>query len=173
MLCEKCGKNAATTYFRQTVNGKVTEYRLCDECAAQMSGTSLFDGINLGYFLGNMFQGSGNSRTSNPGADVVHCDGCGMTYGEIAKRGKVGCAKCYETFKDKLRPSLESIHGRTAHVGKAPKFFEEPSAVSPAEKAEDPVAKLKEELQQAIETQEFERAAQIRDELKKTEEGGN
>ena len=104
---------------------------------------------------------------------MVHCDGCGMTYGEIAKRGKVGCAKCYETFKDKLRPSLESIHGRTAHVGKAPKFFEEPSAVSPAEKAEDPVAKLKEELQQAIETQEFERAAQIRDELKKTEEGGN
>ena len=173
MLCEKCGKNPATTYFRQAVNGKVTEYRLCDECAAQMSGTSLFDGLNLGYFLGNMFQVTNNNRTSNAGGDVVHCDGCGMTYGEIAKRGKVGCAKCYEVFQEKLRPSLESIHGRTTHVGKCPKFFEAPPAAVQEKKTENPTVKLKEELAKAIEAQEFERAAQIRDELKEIEGGEN
>ena len=36
MLCENCKKNVATTYFKQTVNGKTTEIFLCDECAAKL-----------------------------------------------------------------------------------------------------------------------------------------
>ena len=33
MKCEKCGKNEATMYYKETVNGVTREMHLCPECA--------------------------------------------------------------------------------------------------------------------------------------------
>ena len=43
MLCNKCGKNEATVYFSQNINGSKTEYTLCRECAKEMDLNSLFE----------------------------------------------------------------------------------------------------------------------------------
>ena len=39
MLCKNCGKNPATTHIKTIVNGKLTEYDLCSECAREMGYT--------------------------------------------------------------------------------------------------------------------------------------
>lgn len=169
MLCEKCGNREATTYFRQTVNGKVTEYRLCDDCAAGVGGASMFGGVDLGYFLGNMFQTSGAKAPVR--SDVTRCEGCGLSYSEIAKRGKIGCAHCYDVFRDQLKPSIENIHGRAGHVGKVPKNFATTQKNKTEDKLPDETAQLKKELDQAIEEQEFEKAAVLRDRIRKAQGG--
>ena len=39
MKCERCGKNEATFYFKSNINGKITEQHLCSDCAAELGYT--------------------------------------------------------------------------------------------------------------------------------------
>jgi len=57
MVCQACGKNTATTHVKTTVNGKLTEYYLCDGCAAQQGYGNIFDG----WGLGSLMSGSGSA----------------------------------------------------------------------------------------------------------------
>nr|MBQ4318872.1 UvrB/UvrC motif-containing protein [Clostridia bacterium] len=156
MLCNKCNKNKATVFFKQVVNGSVKEAALCPECAASMgilkqaAAPSSFDLIS-GLF------GDSPRRVST--AKV--CPGCGASYGEIASHGKVGCAKCYETFRGELTPTIVGIHGRVRHTGRAPKEYK---AKLDAKKQLD---ELGAKLASAIEKQEFEEAAKLRDEIRR------
>ena len=56
MKCEKCGKNEATMYYKETVNGVTREMHLCPECAQKE---------NLGGAFENAFQ-SMNHFWSDP-----------------------------------------------------------------------------------------------------------
>ena len=89
-----------------------------------------------------------------------------VTFDDIAKSGKVGCANCYDIFYDELLPSIQRIHGKTVHIGKLAK-----SAGSEV-KMKSTLAKLKEELTTAIKEQEFEKAAKLRDQIKELEAKG-
>jgi protein-arginine kinase activator protein McsA len=88
---------------------------------------------------------------------------------DIVNNGKLGCADCYTTFYDKLLPSLQRIHGKTRHEGKVP-LIRNASVETPKV---DKIEILSEELKKAIENQEFEKAAELRDEINKMKEGGN
>lgn len=167
MLCQKCKKNEATVYYKQNINGKVTEVALCSDCAAangmDMSGMMYdpfsFAGLNL---FGGLF-GAATRRISDGGRKV--CPLCGSTLSDIASSGKVGCAKCYETFRSELEPTIARIHGRVKHAGRAPKEFKVKNEI------QNKLEKLNEELRAAIEKQEFEEAAKLRDEIKKLQPG--
>ena len=39
MKCERCGKNEATFYFKGNINGKITEQHLCADCAVKLGYT--------------------------------------------------------------------------------------------------------------------------------------
>ena len=86
----------------------------------------------------------------------------------------VGCADCYETFYDRLLPSIQRIHGRAKHAGKRPPQMI--AADAAAEQApqkptkEDKLADLQKQMQQAIESQNFEQAAVLRDAIKALKE---
>ena len=84
----------------------------------------------------------------------------------------VGCADCYDKFFDKLLPSIQRIHGRTRHVGSVPVTVTETtaSAQSKPETAEDRIAALEAEMKKAIEAQNFEQAAVLRDKIKELKE---
>ena len=85
MLCENCKKNVATTYFKQTVNGKTTEIFLCDECAAKLgldSGIKSF-GLGLSSMLPELF-----SRETD--IAELRCPVCGTVYSSVGKDGMVG-----------------------------------------------------------------------------------
>ncbi|NMP37064.1 MAG: hypothetical protein GX051_02910 [Clostridiales bacterium] len=165
MLCQNCKKNEANTHFKRIINGSTSEIHLCAECAEALGYANAFSGFGLG--LGDLFGNLlGYSAMPAHAGATLRCPMCGNSFDDIAKSGKLGCAECYETFYDKLLPSLQRIHGKTKHEGK--------QANSGTQQVNSPdVADiLKEKLSKAVEEQNFEEAARIRDELKKIEKDG-
>lgn len=170
MLCEKCGKNEATIRYSEIVNGKKTEMALCGECAAAMGlgsdgGFGLGDLFGAGTLFSNIFGAIPDARPQYGASHIEkRCPVCGASMSEIAKRGKVGCAECYRTFKSELAPSIRRIHGDVKYVGDAPAKSEaENSLLEKKQKLES----LRRELREAIEKEDFERAAEIRDSIRK------
>lgn len=91
------------------------------------------------------------------------CQCCGSSFEDIAKTGKVGCAECYDVFYEELLPSIQRIHGRTAHTGKLA------HSAGTEVKVRNEIAKYRAELEKAIKDQEFEKAAELRDRIKELE----
>lgn len=154
MLCEKCGKRNATVLYTQIVNGKKSSLNICSLCA---SGESLFD--NFGSLLS--FGGRSESTSS--------CPVCGMTAAELARKGRMGCGSCYETFRIQAKSMLKKIHGTSVHSATDEKTaVEEIKKEEPArEKSELDI--LKERLTKAIAEEKYEEAAVIRDQIKSKE----
>lgn len=168
MLCQNCGKNEATTHIKRVVNGETAEKHLCVSCAEHLGYSDMFSGF--GFSLDGFFGGLLGENMPLLGAEREEkCPKCGYTFSDIAKSGKLGCADCYRKFYDKLLPSLQRIHGKIKHTGKQAMI---PVQVSTEPKI-NPVAKLKEDLQKAIEEQNFEQAAVLRDRIKEMEAGKN
>lgn len=158
MLCENCKKNAATTYLKQTLNGQTTEIFLCDECAGKLGvdkGIKNF-GAGLGSMLPELFRQSGEIAE-------LRCPTCGTLYSTISKSGMVGCDRCYNVFAQRLDPVIKRMHGSRKHVGKVSASF----AKSPENKTDA----LKRQLRQAIEKEDFEAAAILRDKIRNIENG--
>lgn len=163
MLCEKCGKNMATTHVKRTVNGKTTEYHLCADCAMKQGFSGMLSGLELDDFWGSLFA----QPSARPVADTVRCEGCGKSFRQIAESGRAGCPSCYTTFYTQLLPSIQRIHGKTGHVGKVPACAGEPA------KQKRELEDLKQQLQQAIANQEYEKCAKLRDRIRELEGGAD
>lgn len=167
MKCEKCGLNDATTHLKQIVNGNMKELHLCEECAAELGYDSIFNinpfgmmGVNIGSFLGSLFSQSVPGLNEAAGK---RCSFCGATFDEIAQSAKTGCANCYTEFYDELFPSIQRIHGKTRHVGKIPGRAGEELQLRRE------LDTLKKQLNEAVEAQEYEKAAELRDKIKEME----
>lgn len=169
MLCEKCKKNDATFFFEENINGKKRSFALCPECAEQMkksgelqSGESLFDSLGFSSALHDSLFGSLFSypeKTKQIGTAKT-CPGCGFTLNDFRSQGKAGCSECYRTFSAELEPTIRSIHGNAKHIGRAP------AKARAKFKKENELKTLKAELKAAIENEEFEKAAKLRDKIK-------
>lgn len=168
MLCQNCGKNEATTHVKRIVNGDTTETHLCAQCAQHLGYGDIFSGfgLNLDDFFGG-FLGDTVQKLASPAEQK--CPKCGSTFGDIVKSGRLGCSDCYRTFYDRLLPSIQRIHGRIKHNGKQIASPVEAHEEPKEEKEENRLEKLKAQLTEAVEKQEFEQAAVIRDEIKKLE----
>ncbi len=160
MLCQKCGKNQATTHYTQIINGKKTEMHLCSQCAGSGNGT-------FPSLLSDMFFGETPYLGFDTGETV--CPGCGSTLSRIRSQGKVGCGQCYDTFLDALLPYIRQIHGTDSHVRGVP-APESLSAETP-ENAGTEEAVLKKQLADAIAREDYEQAAVLRDKIKECKEG--
>ena len=158
MLCQNCGKNNATTFIQKTVNGKTTTMHLCADCAANQ-GISLWNEFGLEDFWGSLFA----EPAARAIADTVRCEGCGHSFREIASSGRAGCPTCYTTFYDRLLPSVERIHGKAKHVGKTP------SGAGVQARKESELAQLKQQLNDSVAKQEYEKCAQLRDRIRELE----
>lgn len=55
MRCEHCGKNGATFHYRSVVNGEARETHLCADCAAELGYTTGFGGFGNGTPFGGIF----------------------------------------------------------------------------------------------------------------------
>ena len=118
MICQNCKKAPASVCITQIVESRKTDTYLCQSCANESAmklqpPLGLFDvpgHLVFGPDLGRLVKQTGNER----------CDGCGITFAEIQKTGKLGCANCYSTFRAKLRPIITRIHRSAQHRGKNP-----------------------------------------------------
>ncbi len=178
MLCEKCKKNEATFYYHENVNGNEKTYSLCKDCAAELEKNGEFHSFDANFakfdalfshdpfesmdnFFGSLFAPQQTRRLAERGgAQAKKCPLCGMTLSDFARDGKVGCPTCYDTFAEELEPTIGRIHGRTAHNGHAPAKFREKTELK------NKIRALEAEQKEAIRTENYERAAEIRDELK-------
>lgn len=176
MLCQSCGKNQATTYYKENINGQVRELHLCPECAAKLTGGSAphFGSFFSDPFASNAFSLFEPTFSGDPfwsGMQAIgggrRCPTCGMTESELRRSGRAGCADCYSSFRDILLPYIKKLHGAAAHVGQAPAAVTEAGAES--KPAVDPIEDLKSKLQEAIKTENYEEAARLRDEIKRRE----
>lgn len=163
MLCQSCSKNIATTHIKTVINGELTEYILCSECAQKLGYLNPFESFDGSFenFLGSFL---GNNLQENYFHDTTRCNKCGSSFEDIVNSGKVGCENCYKIFYEKMIPSIERMHGNTKHVGKVSL-----NAGSKAKIASE-IEKKKLLLKEAIDKQEFEQAAKIRDQIKKMKE---
>lgn len=164
MLCDKCHKREAKIYCTEIIDGIKKEQYLCEQCAAeyasfQMNGEVSKKDMPAGSLLSGLLEKGYNNEEKMDG--MPRCEGCGMSYSEFLKTGKFGCQKCYGTFGKVFDKSLKQIQGSDTHHGKIPKGF-----VTSADKAIDNISeidKLTLKLQYAIEKEEFEEAARLRD----------
>lgn len=164
MLCENCMKNPATTHIRTVINGVVTEKNLCGYCAAK-SGYSKFVNNGFASMLASMF---GNELATG-NITEARCECCNTRFSDIAETGKMGCSECYKAFSDKLIPYLKRVHGTTEHIGKHLDFKNSSLApITPKARKEQ----LRNEMLKAVQDEDFEKAALLRDEIKKLEDGG-
>lgn len=168
MLCQNCKKREATTHIKRIVNGEATESHFCTECAHSLGYDGLFNNFSLSIpnFFSGFFGDSPFALTSSRGE---RCEKCGSSFDDIIKTGMVGCAGCYEKFFDRLLPSIQRIHGKSKHAGKRPTVCvkEQPKKVKTPQEI---IAQKEAEMQKAVESQNFEQAAVLRDEIKKLRE---
>ncbi len=160
MLCQKCQKNTAHVNIVKNINGNITQLHLCNECAA---GEKLhFPSFQTDELFSAFFKG----MTARPETETLRCPGCGLTYQELKNSGKFGCSDCFHTFSGYLDSMFKSIHGNAVHTGKIPKK----AATSLHQKRE--IEELKQKLRKAIESEQFEVAAQLRDQIRQMEKEG-
>lgn len=168
MYCEECKVRPATVHLTQIINGQATQKHLCEQCAAK-KGAAMFNlniepGFSIPNLLGSFFGNFPNMQdVSAPMAANTTCPNCGMNFERIRQMGKLGCSECYATFERELEPTLRRVHGNSQHIGKIPKRGG--SKVMLKKKIEE----LKSRLQKAVAREEYEKAAEIRDEIKKLE----
>lgn len=163
MKCQECGINTATTHVKTMVNGTYSEYMLCPECAGKMGYGNMFNDFSseFGNLLGSFFGHALPERTQ-----ATRCSTCGSSYSDIAKSGLVGCSKCYEVFRKELMPSIRNMHGNTSHCGKKAVNI---LYTGGNESKPETIKELKAKMEQAIQTQDFETAAKLRDKIKEME----
>ncbi len=168
MLCDICGKKEAKIYYTEIINGKKKEQHLCSDCAGKNSPFLNFpQGEGKDFSLGGMLFGlidSMGKQQNEEEIPITKCKSCGLSYEEFLKQGKFGCADCYSSFGKVLNKNLRSIHGADTHTGKKPKGYE--SEMNRIIKELPEQEKLAIQLQQAIEQEEYEEAARIRDRIR-------
>jgi protein arginine kinase activator len=166
MLCDGCGKNPATVHLTEIINDQMNELHLCEECARKKSQDAE-QNFGLGDLLGGM--ADINKTEKDKETATLKCPNCGLTYADFKKIGRLGCGDCYNAFKKYLAPLLKRIHGSSQHVGKSPTLMK--SSAKALKKNTD-IQELRDKLQRAVEQEQFEEAARLRDQIKKLEVKG-
>ena len=161
MLCCICKEKEATVHLTQIANDKMQKVDLCEECAKTK-------GVNdpTGFSLADLLLGLGASQEIEQagGGAEIKCARCGFTQADFKKAGRLGCSECYATFADGLESLLKTMHKGIKHVGKVPQSLQQSRDLSEKLKG------LQKKLDKAVAEEDFEQAAQVRDEMKVTRE---
>ena len=158
MVCDNCHERDAVVNLTTIENNAVRQLHLCEQCAAErgVETTVATPKHPLGEFLQAVQQQSGQGS-----GDTGKCGFCGLTMKDFRATGRMGCARCYSTFEPSMRELLRRVHGNPRHIGqpyRAPKdeVLEKSSVLG----------ELREKLRRAIDQEQFEVAAQLRDRIR-------
>ena len=162
MSCEQCHEREAVIHLTQIVNEQVTTLHLCERCAAEkgVESPGSTPKTPLGTFLAAMGQELPDQAPAPRTAE--NCPRCGGSLQDFRESGRLGCSDCYRTFEAPLRDLLRRLHGSTHHMGE--RYSDRGPAAPPAQKGH--AAELREQLRLAVETENFELAAELRDRLR-------
>lgn len=163
MQCEDCHQEKATVHFTQIVNDETETFHLCPSCAQKrgLKTSPVTTQMPLSDFLSEMGAPIFTKATS---ANLA-CPRCGCSFRQFRKTGRLGCAHCYLTFEQEMSALLRKIHGSNEHVGMTAE-----EAIGPVGESEERLFQLRRELRRAVEREEYELAARLRDEISELEE---
>jgi protein arginine kinase activator len=161
MLCDVCKKNEATVHLTQIVDNKMQTIDLCESC-------SKAKGVDdpTGFSLAGLLLGLGSNQEGQPPVTEgdLKCPRCNFSLADFKKAGRLGCAECYTTFAEPLQGLLKSMHKGTRHMGKVP------ATVKQRRDKTDELQSLQRQLTQAVQAEDFEKAAVLRDQIKQYKE---
>lgn len=156
--CRRCTK-PATLHITEIKSGEARALHLCENCAQE--------------YLANVEAGNASEPDASFGEtageesggreEELACPQCGITFKKFRSQGRLGCAHDYELFRERLVPLLESIHGERQHIGKCPQQR------SPGSRRHHELARLRSELKGAVEAEDYEQAARLRDSIRQLE----
>lgn len=167
MKCDYCEKKA-TVFLTQLAEGQMKKVCLCESCAKERGVTD-----PTGFSLADMLLGNFQKDVGKPGTiqrkekiagNAKVCPECGFTMEDFQKVRRFGCGNCYKVFANELNPMLLGMHKGVRHVGKVPEGLMESHYRSQR------LEELRGKLKQAIASESYEEAADIRDEIRTLDE---
>ncbi|MFO2550308.1 UvrB/UvrC motif-containing protein [Alicyclobacillus cycloheptanicus] len=166
MMCEECHARPATVHFTKIVGGEKSEYHLCEQCARDKGDVfaKAAQAFDFNHLLSGLLNMESSPGIAAPPPANLRCDVCGLTYHQFTQMGRFGCPHCYESFASRLEPLLRRIQSNGQHRGKVPLRAGEQV------KKRKVLDRLRIELQQAIAAERFERAAELRDQIRSLEQ---
>jgi protein arginine kinase activator len=165
MKCQKCDRQA-TFHITDLIDGEPSEVHLCEQCATQfLTPTQDESQEVLPAMAGLLAQHLAVGETADELArlDQRACPVCGITFLQFRKQGRLGCPHDYVFFEKELEPLLISIHDQTRHMGKVPKRC--PHGAD----QQTQLIRLRREMKEAVTTEEYERASELRDQIRAIE----
>ena len=163
MRCDQCGEAEAAIHWTEIDKNESRTHHLCERCAEARgldTGAATASAAPLAAFLAQM----GKTMPTETVAQAGTCPGCGLTLADFKRTGRLGCGRCWGAFEGSLRGLLRKLHGGTQHVGKV---YLPPDPTEMDRTAR--IASLRRSLQRAVDAEDFERAAALRDQIRRTE----
>ena len=159
MKCDKCGAPSVyhSTYI---INGVSQSTRLCRDCA-----------IKEGVFTNqktNLFDDLFSSFSDLLGYEKVEnivCPVCKTSLKEFKSTAKLGCANCYEAFREEIKNVVKRIAPFEKHNEEVIKTKPTKQKLTKAEQ----IALLREDMKLAVSEERYEDAAKIKKQITKLE----
>ncbi|MBN2137832.1 MAG: UvrB/UvrC motif-containing protein [Sedimentisphaerales bacterium] len=164
MLCQICKNKDATIHLTEITDGMRSEMHICERCAAEQ-GIAVKSQIPINELLINLLAAQPNDdELADPAQQQIACPICGFTLEHFRKEGVLGCPNDYEVFAKSLQPLIERAHcGKTTHNGKLP------STMSQDTRKQIELLNLRQQLDTAVQNENYELAARLRDEISERE----
>jgi protein arginine kinase len=163
VICEQCGEKEAMVFIRRS--GGPSDGRdvmLCEFCANGRGISAGKGGLELN--IDDLI--SAGSEGDRPSGKTAVCPRCGLEVGALRREGRLGCVVCTDVFHDEIlkalgrRPKL-GRQSRPAASAKMPARAAEPGAQDSSQS----LVRLARRLESALESEDYEEAARLRDEL--------
>lgn len=160
MQCDVCQEKEATVFLTQIVGGKMQKVNLCEACSKEK-------GVNdpTGFALADLLLGMGAAQDIERTPGGAKCPVCGFTQADFKKTGRLGCSACYDVFSEGMEAMLKNMHKGSEHIGKAP------AAYMKTRQHHARLQDLQGNLEKAVAAEEYERAADLRDQIRRIEAG--
>ncbi len=173
MKCQDCGRRDSLIHLSEIRDGEIVSTWLCPSCAAARqlpgftAGDSEFrepvganDASSLASFLSHDIDSE--SLFDTPDEPLV-CANCGFSLQDYRQQNRLGCAHCYRVLASVLQPIMTRYHGRCLHLGRTPTGLTGGSTILVE------LTRQRVELERAIQVEDFESAARIRDLIQELE----
>jgi len=159
MFCDVCKSKEATVFLTQIVEGKMQKVNLCEGCSKEK-------GVNdpTGFALADLLLGLGAAQEIDKNPAGNRCPVCGFSQADFKKTGRLGCSACYDAFAEGLSGMLKNMHRGSVHTGKVP------AKLRVGRLRNKELSELQASLQKAVQEEQFEEAATLRDRIRKLEE---
>ncbi len=166
MKCQRCDK-PATVHITELTGEEPVELHLCEEHAKEHFSPVDAPGHEIAASLAGAFAEHlkvGQTVEELSRLDKRTCPMCGISFFEFRSQGRLGCPHDYEFFLEELEPLLVNIHGDLVHKGKRPSRLVKNKSTSTE------LIRMRREMKEAVEREDYEVASGLRDKIKQMEQ---